>query len=133
MAGEDFSAEIGEGAVGFAGDDKVGEAADVLLVGFVADFGAAEDDFYVGAEAFEFGDELGGGGDVPDKDAEAEDAGVFGQDRFEDVGGFLGDFEFEDFGMGLKGAEVGEEVAQGEGCVGVFGVEGGEGDQESRG
>ncbi len=39
-----MAAKLGESKVGFAGNDVVGEARDFLLVGFVADFGAAEND-----------------------------------------------------------------------------------------
>lgn len=50
-----------------------------------------------------------------------------GEDGFGDVEGALIDVEFEELGVGLEGGgEVGEEVAQAEGGVGVFGVEGGE-------
>ena len=117
---------MGEGEVGFAGDDVVGEVADFLFGGFVADFGSAEDDDGLGAETFEVGDELGGGGDVPDVDADSDDFWILREDGFEDVDGALVDVEFEDGGTGGEGAEVGQEIAQTEGGMSVAGVEGGQ-------
>ena len=55
--GKELAAKLGESKVGFAGDDVVGEARDFLLVGFVTDFGAAENDDEVGTELFEKTDE----------------------------------------------------------------------------
>ena len=52
-----MAAKLGESKVGFAGNDVVGEARDFLFVGFVADFGAAENDDEVGTELFEKTDE----------------------------------------------------------------------------
>ena len=52
-----MAAKLGKSKVGFAGDDVVGEARDFLLVGFVADFGAAENDDEGGTELFEKTDE----------------------------------------------------------------------------
>lgn len=69
MAGEELLAEGGEGEIGFAGDDVVGEVAEGLGFGFVGDFRAAENDREMGGEAFEEADELGGLVDVPDVDA----------------------------------------------------------------
>ena len=66
---------------------------------------------------------------VPDVDAEADDLRVLREDGFEDVDGALVDVEFEDRrAVAEAAAEVGEQVAQAEGGVGVFGVEGGEDD-----
>ena len=92
--------KIRAGEIGFAGDDVVGKAADFLLAGFVAYFGTAEDDGQVGFYAFQFCHDLRCGGDVPDIDAESDEARVFGEDRFDDIGGPMVDFEFEDFGAG---------------------------------
>jgi hypothetical protein len=122
------TAQAGKGEVGFAGNDVVGKAADGLLVGFVADFGAADDDDQVGTEAFEEGDEVSGWGGVPDIDAEADDFGLLGEDGFGDVEEALVDVEFKETGARLEVAEVGEQVAQAESAVRVPGVEGGQDD-----
>ncbi len=98
------------------------------MVGLVTDLGAAEDDDEVWAELAEEGDEFGGGADIPDVDADADEGGVEGEDLFGDVDGALVDVEFADGGVGLEFGEVGEEVAQAEGGVGITGVEGGEED-----
>ena len=52
-----MAAKQRESKVAFAGDDVVGEARDLLLVGFVTDFRAAENDDEVGTELFEKADE----------------------------------------------------------------------------
>ena len=52
-----MAAKLGKSKVGFAGYDMVGEARDFLLVGFVADFWAAENDDEGGTELFENTDE----------------------------------------------------------------------------
>jgi hypothetical protein len=126
--GKQGSAQMGEGQVSFAGEGMIGEGDDLLLIGFVADLGAAEDDDEVGLEAFEEGHDLLGLADVPDIDAEADDAGLLGEDGFDDVGGVLLEIELEEGGARLKIGEIGVEVAQAEGGMNIAGIEGGEDD-----
>ena len=52
-----MAAKLGESKVAFAADDVVGEARDFLLVGFVTDFGTAENEDEVGTELLEQTDE----------------------------------------------------------------------------
>ncbi len=123
FAGEQLTAEAGEGQVRLAGDDVVGQLRDGLGLGFVADLRPAEDDREVRAEAFEGGDKLGCGRDVPDVNAEADDLRVPRQERFGDVDGSLVDIEFDNGGGVAQRAEVGEQVAQPEGGVDILRVE----------
>src|SRR5208337_5381074 len=58
-------AHLREFQISFAGDDVVGGLNDGLIVGFVTDLRSAQDDFDVRPDAFEGGDDLGGGFDVP--------------------------------------------------------------------
>jgi hypothetical protein len=125
---EDVVAEAGEGEVGFAGDDVIGELNDGLEGRFVGDFGSAQDDEEIWAKTFEECDELRGGRDVPDVDAEAEDTRIGLQDAFGDIERALLEIELEELRLRLEGTEVSEEIAQAEGGVDVFGVEGGEND-----
>lgn len=127
-SGEEVAAKLGEGEVGFAGEDVVGGLADGLVVDFVADFGAAEDDEEVGAEAAEEEDGFGDEGDVPDVDAEACDAGVVAEDVFGEVEGSDAKVAFEEGGLILEVAEVGKEVAEPEGGMAIAGVDRGEDD-----
>lgn len=126
--GEQGAAQVGEGQVGFAGEGMIGEGDNFLVFGFVADLRASEDDDEIGLEAFEEGDELEGGLDVPNIDAEANDTGLLGEDRFGDVDGVLLKIELEEGGAGLKFGEVGVEVSQAEGGMDIAGIEGGQDD-----
>ncbi len=115
-----MAADFGKLQVGFAGDDVIGELDDGLTVGFVADFRAAEDDDELGANAFEGGNEFGGGGDVPDVNAEADDLRRFGEEGFGDFDGALVNVELEQFGARAEVAEIGEQVTQAESGVDIF-------------
>jgi hypothetical protein len=132
MVIEEVMAEAREGKVGFACDDVIGELNDGLERGFVGDFGAAEDDEEIRAKTFKECDEFGGRCDVPDVDAEAEYARIGLEDAFGDIERALLEIELEELGLGLEGAEVGEEIAEAEGGVNVFGVDGGEEDVRHR-
>ena len=99
-----------------------------MLVDLMTDFGAAEDDGDVGVESFENGNEFSGLFDVPDVDAEADDFRFVGKDFLGDIERALVDIEFEETGARLEVAEVGEEVAEAEGTMGVPGVERSEND-----
>ena len=101
----------------------VGELNDGLVFGFVADLRSAEDDFDVRPDAFDGGDDLGGGFDVPDVDAEADDFRIARQQDFRDVERTLIDVELGEAGARPERAEVGQQVAQAERGVDVFRVE----------
>ncbi len=123
---EEVQAEVGECKVSFPGDDVVGQIHDFLSEGFMADFGAAEDDEGLGADAFEEGDHVARGAGVPDVDAEANDAGVVAEDGFDDVEGALVDVELDEDSARLEGSQIGEEIAEAECGVNELGVEGGQ-------
>ncbi len=118
-------AEAREGEVGFAGDDVIGESADFLLIGFVADFGAAEDEGGSGQGAFQFGYELQRGRCVPDVNTDADDGGLLGDNRRHNFFDALIDVELKDAGARLERAEIGHQIAQSKGGVCPAGVEGG--------
>src|SRR5581483_10670418 len=123
ITGEQNAANLGEFQVGFAGDDVVRLLRDLLPVGFVAHLGPAEDDDDLGAQAFEDGDDLRGGGGIPDVNAEANDARVFREKLLDDFDGSLMNVEFEEGGAGPEFIEIGQEITQTEGGVNVFCVE----------
>ncbi len=116
-------AHLGEFQVRFAGDDMVGQLDDVLLLGLVTDFRAAEDDFDVGPDAFDGGDDFGGRLDVPDVNAEADDFGISREQDFRDVERALVDVEFGEAGARLQLAQIGQQIAQAERGVDIFRVE----------
>lgn len=128
LALEEAAGQLGEGQVGFAADDVVGDLGDGLGFGFVTDLGSAQDDLELGSEAFEEADDLGGGRGVPDVDAEADDAGLVLEDGLDDVHGSSVEVEFEQDGVRAQIPEVGHQIAQSEGRVDVFGVERGQDD-----
>lgn len=131
-AGDELAAEIGEREVRLARDDVMGEGGDLLLVGLVTDLGSAEDDDEIGIEAPEDRDQLGGGPDVPDVDAKAEDGWAAGEDLLGDVERALVDVELADGSEGLEFAQIGQQVTQPERRVWELGVERGEEDPGGR-
>ena len=94
-----------------------------LIFGFVTDFRAAEDDFDVGSDALDGGDDFGGWLDVPDVDAEADDFGVARQQGFRDVERALVDVELGKAGARLELAQIGQQIAQTERGMDIFRVE----------
>ncbi len=101
----------------------VGQLNDGLTLGFIADLRSAEDDFDVRPDAFDGSDDLGGGFDVPDIDAEADDFGIVRQQDFRDVERTLIDVELGEARARLQVAKIGQQVAQAERGVDVFRVE----------
>ena len=128
LAGDELPAEVGEGEVGFAGDDVVGERGDLLLIGLVAYLGSAQDDDEVGIETAEDGDQFGRGPDIPDVDTQPEDGRTPGEDLLGDVEWTLVDVELPEGGKGLEFTKVGQQVTQPERRVRKLGVERGEQD-----
>ena len=100
----------------------VGQLDNWLVFSFVADLRSAEDDFDVRPDAFNGGDELGGGFDVPDVNAEADDFGISRQQNFRNVERTLIDIEFHEAGARLQPPEIGQQVAQAKRGVDVFRV-----------
>src|ERR1700734_584979 len=92
----------------------IGELDDLLRFGLIADFGAAEDDYYVRTDTLDSGDDVGGFGNVPDINAQADDLRILGEQDFRDVDRTLVDVEFYDARAGLERTEVREEIAQAE-------------------
>ena len=101
----------------------VGELNDGLRLGFVADLRSAEDDFDFRPDAFDGGDDLGGGFDVPDVNAKADDFGIPREQDFRDVERALVDVELGEAGARLERAEVGQQIAQAERGVDELRVE----------
>ena len=117
------AADFGEFQVGFAGDDVVGEADDFLALGFVADFGAAEDDDQIGAQTLEQGDDLRRRRHVPNVDAEADDARIVRKDGLDDFQRALVDVELGQRRPRLKVAQIRHEIAQPKRRMQIAGVE----------
>ena len=67
-----LSAHLGEFQIRFAGDDVVGEFHDFLAFSFVADFGAAENDFYFRPDSFYRRNDFRRFRHVPNVNSEAE-------------------------------------------------------------
>ena len=116
-------AHLGEFQIGFASDDVVGELDDGLPLGLIADLRSAKNDFDVRLDALDGGNDLGGGLDVPDINAEADNFGILREEDFRDVERALVDVKFYEAGARLERAEVGQQVAQAERGVDVLRVE----------
>ena len=132
---EQGAAEFGEAEVAPAGNQVVGEADDFLILPFVADFRAAEDDFQCRTGRLELADNFGRLPDIPDVDAEADDLrgaarlAQFSQQRRDDFLNRPLDGEFAQHADGAQvltamAGQVGKQVAQAKRSVDVFGVEG---------
>ena len=128
IIGEQSPAELGEGEVSRAGDEDIGQLEKWLFLPLVADFGAAQHDDEIGPHPLEQCDDLGGFRDVPDIDAEADDARLFGQQRFGDVQRALRDDEFPDGGIRLQLAHIRQQIAQAKRGMEIAGVQGREQD-----
>jgi hypothetical protein len=101
----------------------VGELNDGLVFGLVADFRAAEDDFDVGSDAFDGGDDFGGWLDVPDVNAEADDFWIPRKEYFGNVERTLIDVELGEARARLQVAKIGQQVAQAKRGMDIFRVE----------
>ena len=121
-ASEPF-AQSGKLEVGFAGHREIGEPHDLLLVVFVADFRPAEHDDQLRREPLEQPDEFRRRRDIPDVDAQAENARSPRKNRFGNVDRPLRDVELGDLGSRLQITEIGEQIAQPERTVGVAGIQ----------
>lgn len=86
----------------------------------------AQDDNRLGRDFFEDMDQLGGLGGVPDIDPDSDDAGGVFEEPFGDALYLLVDREFDDARLLLQLVQVGVEVAQPQGGMGIAGIEGGE-------
>ena len=127
-AGEDVGAEFRKGHVAPAGDHVIGQRTDALIRGFVADLGAADNHRHLRRDALEDGDHARGVLDVPDVDAETDDARGVGQQPLGDVGRAVAEHEFADAARLAQRAQVRAQAAQAQRGVHMAGVEGGEGD-----
>ena len=125
-------AHLGKFQIRLTGDDVVSQFHDLLSLGLVADLRAAEDDFDLRPDAPDGGDDLGGLRDVPDVDAEAEDARFARKQRLGDVERTQVDVELRDGGARLQFAEIGEQIAQPERGMTELRVERGEDDFRHR-
>ena len=121
-------AYLGKFQIRLAGDDVVGQFDYFLTFGFVADFGAAENDFYFRPDFFYRGDDFGRLLDVPNINAEAENFWFAREQGFRDVERTQIDVEFGDDGTRLQLAKIGEEIAQPKRGVAELRVERGEDD-----
>ena len=130
---QELLAHLGKFQIRFAGDDVVGELYDFLAFSFVADFGAAENDFYFRADSFDCRDDFRGFRHVPNINSEAENFRFPREQRFGDVERAQIDVELRDDGARLQFAEVGEEIAQPKRSVDKLCVERGEDDVRHRG
>ena len=101
----------------------IGELDDGLFFGFMADLRAAEDDFDVGPDTFDGGDDFGGRFNVPDVNAEADDFRIPREQDFGDIERTLVDVEFGEAGARLQFAKIGQQITQAERGVDVFRVE----------
>jgi len=106
----------------------IGERDNLLLLCFIRDLRAAEDDRDVRAQLFEHGDDLGGLRDIPNIHAEAHNSRFLPKQGLHDLQRLLVDDEFEQAGTLQRPPEVGHEVAEPERGVDVFRVERGEDD-----
>ena len=126
-AGVDAEDTLGDGPQGdftLAFDDVMGQGADGLLVDFVADLGAADDDDDVRRHRPQDLRHLEHEGGVPDVDAQPHQTRAALQDGFDDIGGAVVDGALEDRRTGLQGlAQVRLQVAQGKRGVGPAGIE----------
>ena len=120
--GQDLPAERGKFQVGFAGDDVIGQARDLLPVRFETDLGAAQDNNNIGADTLERRDDLGGLAGVPDINTQADDAGLPGQDRFHHIERALLDVKFDEARFLAQLAQIGQQITQAERGVNVFRV-----------
>lgn len=124
--GEEPPADVGEFEVGFTGDDVGCECGEWVGFGVMADLGSAENDADLRVQASEELEDLGGLLDVPDIDAESDDAGLVLEQTRHDIQWALLKIKFEEDGSGLELPEIGVEVSKPEGGVDELGVEGGE-------
>ncbi len=87
---------------------------DRLLLEFVTDFRAAQNNGNVGTHSFDSGYHFGRWRDVPDIDPETDDFGIPGKQDFRNVDGALIDIELGEASAGLERAEIGQQVTQSE-------------------
>ncbi len=126
--GQAGAAERGKRQVGFAADHVIGELADRLLLGLVADFRPAHDDDQVRLQPFQVGYQLGRDPHIPDIHPEPDDPRTVTQDLLGQVNSALADLELEQLRARRQVAEVGQQVSQPERRMRVPRVAGGQDD-----
>ncbi len=128
LAGKNVGAKLRKSHVAPAGDNVIGQRADALLLRFVADLGAADDDDDVRGHTFEDRHHARGFLDIPDIDAETDQPRRIRQQAFGDVRRAVAEHEFADAGFLAQGAHVGAQTAQAQRRMYIPGVDGGESD-----
>ena len=121
--------QVGEGEVAPARDHVVGGPAHRLRLDLVADFRSAEHDRDLRRHGLQQGDDPARLLDIPDVDAEADQARAARQDLLDRLLGAYAEDELDDLGFVAELTQVGAQAAQAERSVGVAGVEGGEDDR----
>ena len=97
---------------------------DALFGRLMTDFRPADDDADLRGDHFQHGDELGRLLDVPDVDTQPDHLWIQRKQRLEQRLGATADDEFDDAGIGAQIViEIGVEITQPQGRVGVAGVE----------
>ena len=111
-AGEHSAAKVGEGEVGFAADDEVGERRQQMRFGLVADLRAAEDECEPWCGAAQRGEQRGSLRHIPDINTEADNARRMLKNFLCRRSGRRLEIEFQQGGVGPELTEIGLQIAQ---------------------
>ena len=106
------------------------QAANFLVISFKAHLGPAQDDFDVRPQGFEQSHHLRGFHHIPDVNAQADDAGLKCQQFFHNLQRPLRNDKLAQLRLRLQTrpamhVHIGQQVTQSQGCVNVFGIQGG--------
>ena len=108
----------------------VGQTANLLGIGFKADLWTAKNNLDIWPQGFEQLHDLRCFHHIPDVHAQPDDPGLQGQQLFHDLQWPLRNHKLAQLCLRLQARaamqiHVGQEVAQTQSCVNVFGIQGG--------
>src|ERR1039458_127975 len=125
---EGLLAHFGKCQIGLTGDDVIGQPDDFLLVAFVADLRAAEDDDQFRPQPLQVRHHLQRLGCVPDVHPNADDLRLIAENRLNDIDRPLIDVELQNPRLRLEFAQVRHQVPQPERAMRVLRIQRGEDD-----
>ena len=131
--GQDLPTQRREGDLPPAGDDIIGHLRDRLRFSFVRHLRPAEHNHDFRREPFQQRNQLGRFLNVPDVNAQADDARRFRQQALGHHGRAAANDEFDDLAVRLQLAHIRQQVTQAERGVRVSGVKRGQQDRGRHG
>src|SRR5947208_3497718 len=125
---ENLLTDFAEFEVAFSCDHIIGQLDDLLLLGLITDLRPAQNDLDLRLDPLEDGNDFSRLRDIPNVNAQSDDFRTQAEERLGNFNWPLVDVELAQHCVGTQTAHVGQQIAQAECGMNVFGIQRGEDD-----